>query len=519
MKKLVTLCSVLALSACEVGPDYVRPDAPLPSHFKEQAGWVIAKPELPGDAGNWWAIYNDPTLDRLESQALASNQTLQESEASYRESQALVIQALSAFYPTVSLDASQEFNHSGNGNGRGAAGFLTGPSSTTTSTAGSTAQGGTVSQGSTVVAGGSGVGTNGVTKTFSLTSSASWEIDVWGRIRRTVEEQVADAQGSAADLQAARLSIEGSVASDYFELRYEDQLQILLNQTIQVYKDSLRITENQYNAGVAAKTDVLNARTQLEQTQAQAINLGVARAQFEHALAVLDGEPPEALTIPPAPLTATVPLIPVDVPATLLQRRPDIAESERNVEAASAAIGVAIAAYYPDVTLSASYGYIGTALSSLIKSTNETWSAGPTGVETLFDGGARRAQVEEARSAYESSVAAYRQTVLAALQAVEDDLVQQRVYAQQAEVENQTVKDADEAERLTLNQYKAGTVAFTNVIVAQATALADEETALSLRESRLVSTVSLIEALGGGWTISDLPSRDKVEDVPYGIFP
>ena len=514
--KIISLLAILSLSACEVGPDYVRPDAPISNYFKEQPGWVIAQPELPGDNGKWWAVYNDPILDNLEAQAAESNQTLKESEAAYREAQALVIQALSAFYPTVSLNASQQFTGGGR-RGSGSAGYVSGASSTTVSSAGSTAQGGTVTQGSTIVS--SGSSSNSVSKTFSLTSSASWEIDVWGRIQRTVEEQVANAQASAADLAAARLSIEGSVATDYFELRYEDQLNTLLGQTIKAYQESLKITENQYNAGVAAKTDVLNARAQLEQTEAQQVNLAVARAQFEHALAVLTGQPPASLTIPPAPLTDTVPVIPVDVPATLLQRRPDIAESERRVEAASADIGVSIAAYYPDVTLSANYGYIGTALSSLIKSSNESWSAGPAAVETLFDGGARRAQVEESRAAYDDAVATYRQTVLAALQAVEDDLVQQRVYAQQADIEDRTVADAEQAVRLSLNQYKAGTIVFSNVIVAQATALGDEETALALRESRLISTVALIEALGGGWTIDQLPSRDKVEDVPYGIFP
>ena len=517
MKKSICLLSVLALSACEVGPDYFRPDAPMSTYFKEQPGWVLARPELPGDSADWWTIYNDQTLNELETKALASNQTLQESEAAYRQSQALVIQALAAFYPTVSLNASQQFTHSGGSRGSGSSGVVTGPSSTTTSAAGSTAQGGSVTSGATVVTGSSA--SSSVSRVFSLDSSASWELDVWGRIQRTVEEEVADAQASEADLAAARLSIEGQVAADYIQLRYEDQLKQLLDQTIKVYQASLKITLNQYNAGVAAKTDVLNARTQLEQTQAQAINVGVSRAEFEHALAVLTGQPPADLTIPPAPLADTVPVVPVDVPGTLLQRRPDIAEAERRVEAASADIGVSIAAYYPDVTLSASYGFFGTALSSLIKSSNSSWSAGPGAAETIFDGGLRRAQVEASRAAYDDAVATYRQTVLAALQAVEDDLVQQRVYAQQADVENQTVTDAEEAARLSLNQYKAGTIAYTNVIVAQATALGDEETALSLRQSRLLATASLIEALGGGWTVSQLPSRDQVEDVPYGIFP
>ncbi len=514
MKTVTALAACLALTACEVGPDYVRPDAPMSDYYKEQPGWVIAQPQLPGDNGApWWSVYDDPVLDGLEKQIDISNQTLKESEAAYREAQALVIQALAAFYPTVSLDSSLSFSKSGSGRGGGSGGVVAGPSATTTSSAGSA---GSVTTGSTVVTGGGG-GT--VSHVYSLTSSASWELDVWGRIRRTVEEQVANAEASEADLEAARLAAQGTLATDYFELRYEDQLKQLLDETIKAYRQSLQITQNQYNAGVAAKTDVLNARTQLEAAEAQEINVAVARAQFEHAIAVLTGQPPAALIIPPAPLTATVPLIPVDVPGTLLQRRPDIAEAERRVEAASADIGVSEAAYYPDVTLSASYGYVGTALSTLLKSANSEWSAGPGLAETVFDGGARRAQVAESDAAYDEAVATYRQTVLTALQAVEDDLVQQRVYAQQAEVENQTVKDAEEAVRLSLNQYKAGTIVFSNVIVAQTTALGDEETALQLRQNRLVATVSLIEAMGGGWTTDKLPTRDQVEDVPYGIFP
>ena len=330
---------------------------------------------------------------------------------------------------------------------------------------------------------------------------------------------MANAQASAADLEAARLAAEGSLATDYFELRYEDQLMQLLDDTIKAYQQSLKITENQYNAGVAAKTDVLNARTQLEAAQSQRINAGVARAQFEHAIAVLTGQPPANVTIPPAPLTDNVPVVPAGVPATLLQRRPDIAEAERKVEAASADIGVSEAAYYPDVTLSASAGFVGSALSGLIQTPNSEWSAGPSISETLFDGGLRRAEVEQSKALYDQAVATYRQTVLTALQAVEDDLAEQSIYTKQAEVENQTVKDAEESVRLTLNQYKAGTIVFSNVIQAQTIALTDEEAALLLRQNRLLATVSLIEALGGGWTASKLPTRNQVEDVPYGIFP
>jgi NodT family efflux transporter outer membrane factor (OMF) lipoprotein len=506
MKKFIPLIACLSLTACEVGPDYTKPDAPLSETYKEQPGWVAAAPALAEGDTPWWAIYKDPVLDGLEKQIDISNQTLKESEAAYRQSQAIVIQALAAFYPTVSLNGSASYSQSGGGGNRG---VVSGPSATTTSPSQNTSS---VTQGSTIVSG----GTN---HSYNIASGASWDLDVWGRIRRMVETQVANAQASAADLEAARLAAEGSLATDYFELRYEDQFIQLLDQTVKAYQQSLKITQNQYNAGVAAKTDVLNARTQLEAAQSQQINAGVARAAFEHAIAVLTGQPPASLTIPPAPLTDIVPVVPAGVPATLLQRRPDIAEAERKVEAASAAIGVSQAAYYPDVTLSASFGYVGPDLGKLIQSSNQDWSAGPGISETIFDGGLRGGILEQSRAAYDQAVASYRQTVLTALQAVEDDLAQQAIYTKQAEVENQTVKDAEEAVRLSLNQYKAGTIVFSNVIQAQAIALGDEETALQLRQNRLVATVSLIEALGGGWDASKLPTRDQVEDVPYGIFP
>jgi NodT family efflux transporter outer membrane factor (OMF) lipoprotein len=500
------------LSACSVGPDYARPDAPMQTTFKEQEGWVLAQPYLVGDREPWWSIYNDPVLSNLEEQVDVSNQTLKESEAAYRQAQAVVAAARAEYFPTVTASLSQQFSQSGRG--RTSSSVVSGASTTTVGGTGGSVQGGTATAGSTIIAGGSTSG--GVTRIYTVNGGFSWDVDVWGRIRRLVEADVASAQASAADLEAARLAAQGTLAEDYFELRAADQMQILLNRTVEDYKKSLQITLNQYNAGVAAQTDVINARTQLESTTASSINIAVGRQELEHAIAVLIGKPPGEVTIPPAPLTETVPAIPVDVPSTLLERRPDIAEAERLLQADNAEIGVNIAAFYPDLTLSANYGYVGPDIGKLIDSSNRDWSGGPSLDETIFDAGARSAQVEEARALYEQAVASYRQTVLTALQAVEDDLVQARIYTRQQDVQDQAVKDAEKAVDLTLNQYKAGTVAYTNVVVAQATALGDEETDVTLRQDRLVASVALIEALGGGWDQTKLPTPEQIEDPTYG---
>ena len=515
-KKAAHLSSVicLLLSACEVGPDYDRPDAPITTYFKEQPGWVLAKPQLVGDQGPWWAIYNDPLLDGLEKQIVINNQNLKASEAAYRQSQSIVEQARTQFYPTVTGNFSQQFSQSGRQhNGGGGGSVVSGASTTTTSTSGGAVEGGTASQGATILNTGT---TGGVTRTYDVTSGFSWDLDVWGRIRRLVEADVANAQASAADLEAATLAAQGALAEDYFTLRGQDQLQILLQQTLKDYQQSLQITINQYHAGTAAKSDVIQAQTQVDSAQSQLINITVERQQMEHAIAVLTGQPPSSLTIPPAPLTGTVPQIPVDVPSTLLERRPDIAEAERNLQAANAEIGIAIAAFYPDVTLSADYGYAGPVLTSLIQAANRVWSAGPQVTETLFDAGERSAEVEQARATYEQSLANYRQTVLSALQAVEDDLVEQRVYAQQQVVQDRAVAESELAVKLFLNQYRAGIIVFSNVIQEQEIALSAEETDVTLRQNRLTASVALIEALGGGWNQDQLPNHDQVEDPTYG---
>jgi NodT family efflux transporter outer membrane factor (OMF) lipoprotein len=346
---------------------------------------------------------------------------------------------------------------------------------------------------------------------FNLGPSASWEPDLWGRIRRTVESETANAQASAADLASARLSAQSQLAQDYFELRIADELKRLLEATMAAYQRTLDITRNRYEVGVAAKSDVVTAETQLENTHAAAVNVEAQRDPLEHAIAVLIGKTPSEFSIETAPLFGNVPAIPYGVPSTLLERRPDIAAAERKISAANAQIGVAISAYFPTLTLSASTGYDSSTLSQLLEASNRVWSVGPQLAETLFDAGARRAQVAGARASYNETVANYRQSVLVGIQQVEDNLATLRVLAHQAEVQNRAVELARQAEQLTLNSYKAGVVDYTSVVQAQATALSSEQSALTIRQSRLIASVSLIAALGGGWTTAELPGTKQLE--------
>jgi NodT family efflux transporter outer membrane factor (OMF) lipoprotein len=478
LKALSTAAAAL-LAACSVGPDYKRPDAPVPATYKE--GWKTSEPQDAIDRGAWWSVYHDPVLDQLERQIDISNQNLRAAEASYRQARAIVAQARSGYFPSISVATSVTRSGSGRSNG-------------VTSPTGITRVGG------------------GVQTQYDLTADATWSLDLWGRIRRTVESDIANAQASAADLASARLSAQASLATDYFDLRATDELSRLLNAAVVAFTQSLEITRNQYRVGVAGQTDVVTAQTQLETTRAQAVAVGVQRAQFEHAIAVLVGKPPADFAIAPAPMPSNIPVVPTDVPSTLLERRPDIAAAERLMAAANAQIGAAEAAYYPDLTLSASYGFVSPSVNTLLHTSNEVWSIGPTLAQTLFNGGLRGAQLDQARAVYDQNVATYRQTVLTGFEQVEDQLATLRILAQQAEVEANAVRLAREAERLTLNQYKAGTVAYTAVITAQTQALNNEQTELTILQNRLAASVALIQALGGGWTATQLPSDSDVKD-------
>jgi NodT family efflux transporter outer membrane factor (OMF) lipoprotein len=470
----VALLGSVALAACAVGPNYHRPAAADPQRFKEAEGWKPAEPREAASGTDWWSIYGDATLDELEKQIDISNQNLKASEAAWRQATALVSQARAGLFPTIGVSATA--TRSGGPGGR-----ATGAST-----------GGTVTPLSHPV------------NEFELFGTASWDIDIWGKIRRTIESDVANAQASEADLAAARLSAQAALATDYIQLRVADEQKQLLDKTVEGYKRSLEITENQYHVGVVAKADVITAQTQLGGAQSQQIAIGVTRATLEHAIAVLIGKAPADFSLPPATLGATVPVVPAGLPSTLLERRPDIAGAERRMAASNAQIGVAIAAYFPDLTLTGNYGFASNVVSGLLRAPNNFWSVGAAASDTLLDFGARPAQVRQARAAYDATVANYRQTVLTAFQQVEDELATLRILEQQVDVQEQTVKSADLSVQLTLNQYRAGTVAYTSVVTAQAIALGDAQTLLTIRQNRLVASVALIQALGGGWDATSI---------------
>ena len=481
---------LLMLTACTVGPDYQRPAASVPAAYKEAANevanWQVARPADAIDPGAWWSVYHDPVLDDLERQIDISNQTLKAAEAAFRQAEAIVAQARAGFFPTAQINASATRSRGGGGAGASA--------------------------------GRSGSGS--ISNFFSIAGSASWILDLWGKVSRAVEGDVATAQADAGDVANARLAAQGQLATDYVQLRVADELKRLLEAAVKGYGESLRISQNQYDAGIAAASDVAQARTQLESTRAQAIATGVLRAQLEHAIAVLIGKPPAELTIAAVASVPAFPDIPAGLPSTLLERRPDIAAAERRMAAANAQIGVVEAAFFPEVTLSASSGSAAATLGKLLSASSRIWSFGSTLVETVFDAGARHAQVEEARAQFDATVADYRQTVLTGFQQVEDQLAALRILAQQGAAEDIAVTASREAERIIFNQYKAGTVAFTAVVVAQTAALTNAEAALSVRQSRLVASVALIQALGGGWDAAQVPDREHIEsDSPLNFSP
>jgi NodT family efflux transporter outer membrane factor (OMF) lipoprotein len=479
----------VVVSACTVGPDYRRPDAPVPAQYKE-TGWKVGEPSDAIDRGAWWSIYKDSLLGDLEAQIDISNQNLKAAEAAFQQSEWIVAQARAGYFPTARINASAQRSRGG----------------------------GTAGGGTTPVGGGGGGGR--ITNFFSTSTAASWTPDLWGRVRRTVEADVASAQASAGDLASARLSAQGTLASDYLQLRVADELKRLLDAAASYYAESLRITRNQYQSGTADQSAVSQAEAQLESTQAQAIAVGVTRAQLEHAIAVLIGKPPAEFSIPPTDFVIAVPVIPPGVPSALLERRPDIAASERLMASANAQIGVAEAAFYPTITLSADYGVSALMISKLFTDQARFWAFGSTLAETVFDAGLRAAMVEQARAAFEQTIANYRQSVLTAFLQVEDQIAALRILAQEAEVQDRAVAAAFEAARIINNQYLAGTVAYTSVIVADQTALTDAVTAVNIRQSRLVASAALIQALGGGWDTAQLPSRERIEEnAPLNFSP
>lgn len=460
----------VSLAGCTVGPDYVRPDAPLSAQFKEAQGWKSAQPADQLPKGNWWEIFGDPVLNDLEAQIDINNQNVRQAEALYRQAQAQAQGARAAYFPTVSASLGD-------------------------------------SRGRTVTG-------KGVTTQHSLSLDASWEADLWGGIRRSVEAGTATAQASAATLANAKLSAQATLAQDYFLLRVAEEQKRLYERTVAAYTRSLELTRNQYAVGVATRADVVQAETQLKSTQALALDVEITRGQLEHAIALLIGKAPGEFSLAPASLVHQLPDLPLSLPSALLERRPDIASAERQVAAANAQIGVAQAAWFPSLSLTASGGYQSATLANWISAPNRFWSLGPTLAETLFDGGARSAKVSGARAAYDAAVAAYRQTVLGALGEVEDNLVALRILKDEIQVQNAAVASARESVTLTTNQYKAGTVSYLNVVTVETTALTNERSALTLLGRQYTAAVLLIKALGGGWDGQLNPVADAATPQP-----
>ncbi len=498
----------LALAGCMVGPDYVKPPVLTPEKFKELKGnlvkgWKLAEPCDCVDTGPWWAVYKDRTLDELEEQVELSNQNVAAAAEAYEQARALIREAQSALFPTVSTGYSTTRRYTGAAlSASGSSTSIATPVSGTTTT--------TTTPGT--------LGNRGnVTAIYAAQGTLSWTVDVWGQIRRQIESSTAGAEVSAANLATAKLTAQAALATAYFNRRAAYSLKDILERTAAEYQRTLEITRNQYKAGTASEADVASAETQLLATQSQAINTGVAIAQLEHAIAVLTGKPPAAFSLPPTRLTGFIPSFPVEVPSTLLERRPDIAAAERTMQEDNALIGVAVAAYYPNITLSANLGFTGHVPFPLDPA-HEFWSLSALAMETVFEGGLRSAQVDSATSTYRESVATYRQTVLTAFQQVEDQLAAIRIQTKQLKVQEQSVAEARKAVTVFLNQYRAGVVAFTSVVVAEANLLAAEQLALTTRQNLFLASVALIEALGGGWDKSKLPGAFAVQTGP-SLFP
>ncbi|WP_298214411.1 efflux transporter outer membrane subunit [Acidocella sp.] len=476
--KRILLALCVGLSGCMAGPDYHRPGLAVPAAYKTAPGWVKADPADAAPKGAWWENFQDPVLNRLEALVAVNNATLAADYYAYQQAVALAQEARAGLFPSFGLTGSATRQ------GTGSASYS--------------------SNGIHV----------GPTTSGSFEGQAAWTLDLWGKIRRQVQSDVASAQISAAELANATLSAQAELAMDYVDLRLADANIALLGQTVAAYQTSLRITQNKYAAGTVSQSDVLTAETQLEGARSSLIAQGAVRAQYEHAIAVLTGHAPAELSIPAGPQIARVPVAPPQVPSTLLQRRPDIAAAERQMAAQNALIGVAVAAYYPDLSLSALGGFSANPITDLFSTTNALWSLGTSATEDVFTGGARGQAVAAARASYLESVETYRQTVLSAFQNVENDLSNLQTYALQAQVQDRAVADAARAAQIALNEYEAGTQDYTTVVTAQITLLSDQQTALSIQQSRLLASVALYEDLGGGFEESDLPSAQQIQAKP-----
>lgn len=465
------LCVGFWLAGCLVGPNYVRPPAETPADYKENSNFKVAQPSDAVARGKWWEIYQDARLNSLEEQIAVSNFSLKAAQARFDQARAAVRVSRSALYPTATGSLSISRVH---------------PSSHRPLVTSST--------------------TTSAYNDFTIPVDASYEADVWGRVRRTIEASRSEAQATAADYANVDLSIQAELALDYFAMRGLDAQKQLLDSTVVSYQKALDLTQSRYRGGLASAVDVAQAQTQLETTRAEAIDVEVQRAQFEHAIAVLVGKPPAQFELSPLPLTAPPPAVPPGLPSELLQRRPDISAAERRVEEANANIGVARAAYYPNVTLSAAGGFESTSIGTLLQGPSGLWSLAGQAAEVLFDGGLRRGTTEEAKAAYQQSVDNYRQTILGAFQEVEDNLAALRILEQESQTQSGAVAAAEHSVSLSITRYRGGVTNYLEVTTAQTVALADEVTAVNLLSRRLSASVLLVKAIGGGWDTSKLPS-------------
>jgi NodT family efflux transporter outer membrane factor (OMF) lipoprotein len=466
--------AVVQFSGCTVGPNYHTPVMETPQAYKEVGNWKPAQPNDQNLGGTWWTIFQDPQLDALELQVNISNQNLKAAEAQYQQARAALRYARADYYPTVTA----------------------GLSATRTRVSSNRPPPNSIF--------------NGLTENdFVLPVDLSYQVDVWGRVRRTVEANRELAQASAADLATINLSMHADLAIDYFQARSLDAQEQLLNSTVKQYEQALDLTVNRFHGGIASEVEVEQAKTQLETVRAQAIDVGVLRAQYEHAVAILIGKPPAEFSLPPLPLTAPPPHVPISVPSDLLERRPDIAAAERRVAAANAQIGVAKSAYYPTISLGASGGFESSNITTLLQGPSGLWSFGVSAAVTLFDVGRRRALTDEARAAFEFQVAAYRESVLNGFQQVEDNLAAVRILEHEAKVQDEAVAAAQRSLDLSITRYKGGVTSYLEVTIAQSAALSDQVTAVNILGRRMANTVLLIQALGGGWDRSSLPERPE----------
>jgi NodT family efflux transporter outer membrane factor (OMF) lipoprotein len=468
------IACVLPFAGCAVGPKYKGPPpVPTPPAYKEIGNWKTAQPNEQNLGGNWWEIFQDPQLNSLEQQVNVSNQNLKQAMANYQQSRAALRYVRADYYPTVTLSPSATRERYSNN--------LPPP---------------TINDGLTF-------------NDYVVPANLSYQTNAWGRVSRNVESYREQAQATAADLAVINLSMHASLAVDYFAARSLDAEEKLLKDTVAQYEQAFQLNEDLYEGGLASEVEVEQARTILETTRAQMIDVDIARAQYEHAVAVVIGKPPADFTLPPLPLTTPPPPIPVALPSDLLERRPDIAEAERQVASANAQVGLAKTAYYPLVNIMATGGLESGSMTTLFQGPSALWSAGASAAVTIFDVGRRRALNDEAKAGYDSSVAFYRQTVLSAFQQVEDNLVSLRVLEQEAGVQATAVQAAENSLSLSNTRYEGGVTSYLEVITAQNAALTDEVTAVNILGRRMASAVLLIQALGGGWDRKELPIRPE----------